>query len=47
MYLARGKDKDSDETCWEKSDPVGLVNYINDAVEKERNVINLEDVSDI
>lgn len=34
MYLARGKNKDSDETCWEKSDPVGLVNYINDTVDK-------------
>lgn len=34
IYLARGKDKDSDETCWEKSDPVGLVNYIRDAVEQ-------------
>lgn len=34
MYLARGTSADSDETCWEKSDPVGLVNYINDAVEQ-------------
>lgn len=30
MYLARGKNSESDETCWEKSDPVGLVNYVND-----------------
>ena len=33
IYLARGKKKDSDETYWEKSDPVGLVDYINNAVE--------------
>lgn len=30
LYLARGKDEDSDETCWEKSDPVGLVDYVNE-----------------
>lgn len=30
MYLARGKNSESDETCWEMSDPVGLVNYVND-----------------
>ena len=30
LYLARGKNSESDETCWEKSDPVGLVNYVND-----------------
>lgn len=30
LFLARGKKSDSDETYWEKSDPVGLVNYVND-----------------
>lgn len=30
LFLARGKSSESDETCWEKSDPVGLVNYVND-----------------
>ena len=30
LYLARGKNRDSEETCWEKSDPVGLVEYVND-----------------
>ena len=30
LYLARGKNSESDETCWEKSDPVGLVNDVND-----------------
>ena len=30
LYLARGKNSESDETCWEKSDPIGLVNYVND-----------------
>lgn len=31
MYLARGKY--SDNECWEKTDPIGLINYINNAVE--------------
>lgn len=35
MYLARGKDSDPDEICWEKSDPTGLIDYINDAVNKD------------
>lgn len=30
LYLARGKSNESDETCWEKSDPVGLVDYVKD-----------------
>lgn len=30
LYLARGKNAQSNETCWEKSDPVGLVNYVNE-----------------
>lgn len=34
MYLARGKNSDGDDVLWEKSDPVGLVDYINDAVEQ-------------
>lgn len=29
LYLARGKDSKPDEMCWEKSDPKGLVDYIN------------------
>lgn len=35
MYLARGKESTSDEICWEKSDPKGLIDYINNAVDKE------------
>jgi len=31
-YLARGKDSKPEEICWEKSDPKGLVEYINGAV---------------
>ncbi len=31
MYLARGKDSTSEETCWEKADPKGLIDYINSA----------------
>lgn len=30
LFLARGKNCESNETYWEKSDPVGLVNYVND-----------------
>ena len=33
LYLARGKDTKPEEICWEKSDPKGLVDYINGAVE--------------
>lgn len=33
MHLARGKDSTPDEICWEKSDPKGLVDYINNAVD--------------
>lgn len=29
LYLARGKDSKPEERCWEKSDPKGLVDYIN------------------
>lgn len=36
MYLARGKDSTPDEICWEKSDPKGLINYINNAVDEEQ-----------
>lgn len=35
LYLARGKISESDETCWEKSDPVGLVDYVNDKYKGE------------
>ncbi len=35
LYLARGKNSDSDETFWEKSDPVGLVNYVNNKYKGE------------
>lgn len=35
MYLARGKVVDSEETFWEMSDPKGLIDYINNAVENE------------
>lgn len=35
MYLARGKDSIPDEICWEKSDPKGLIDYINDAVNND------------
>lgn len=33
LYLARGKDSTPEEICWEKSDPKGLVDYINDKYE--------------
>jgi hypothetical protein len=32
LFLARGINAESEETCWEKSDPLGLIDYINDAV---------------
>ncbi|MGN0340611.1 MAG: nucleotidyltransferase [Lachnospira sp.] len=35
LYLARGKSNESDETCWEKSDPVGLVEYVKDKYKGE------------
>ena len=35
LYLARGKNSDSDETCWEKSDPVGLVDYVKEKYKGE------------
>lgn len=35
LYLARGKNSKSDETCWEKSDPVGLVDYVKDKYKGE------------
>lgn len=35
LYLARGKDSKSSETCWEKSDPVGLVDYVRDKYKGE------------
>ncbi len=35
MYLARGKDSTPEEICWEKSDPNGLIEYINNAVAKD------------
>lgn len=37
LYLARGKNEDSEETCWEKSDPVGLVEYVNDKYKGDEN----------
>lgn len=30
LYLARGKKRGDEDVCWEKSDPVGLVNYVKD-----------------
>ena len=33
MYLARGKKRDSEDTYWEKTDPLGLIDYINGTVE--------------
>lgn len=35
LYLARGKDSIPEEICWEKSDPKGLVDYINNKFETE------------
>lgn len=35
LYLARGKSSESDEICWEKSDPVGLVDYVKDKYKGE------------
>lgn len=32
LYLARGKSKDDPEKCWEKADPKGLVDYINNKI---------------
>lgn len=32
MYLAWGKSSKQEEICWEKSDPKGLIDYINNAV---------------
>lgn len=34
LYLARGKESMPEEIYWEKSDPVGLVDYINNKVNK-------------
>lgn len=34
LYLARGKEGMPEEIYWEKSDPVGLVDYINNKVDK-------------
>lgn len=33
LYLARGKKSEDSQTKWEKSDPIGLVDYIRDAVD--------------
>ena len=35
MYLARGKDSTPDEISWVESDPKGLIDYINNAVDKD------------
>lgn len=35
LYLARGKESTPDEIRWEKSDPKGLIDYINNAVDSE------------
>lgn len=35
LYLARGKDSVPEEICWEKSDPKGLVDYINNKYEPD------------
>lgn len=42
LYLARGKSYISENTCWEKSDPVGLVNYVNDKYKGEENTKDRE-----
>ncbi|MCY1152097.1 MAG: nucleotidyltransferase [Sphaerochaetaceae bacterium] len=34
IYLARGKQSDEDSIQWERSDPVGLVKYINEIIER-------------
>ena len=34
LYLARGKESMPEEIYWEKSDPVGLVDYLNNKVDK-------------
>lgn len=36
LYLARGKDSKPEERSWEKSDPKGLVDYINSKYEDEK-----------
>lgn len=36
LYLARGKDSKPEERCWEKSDPKGLIDYINSPYEDEK-----------
>lgn len=36
LYLARGKISESDETYWEKSDPVGLVDYVKNKYKGEK-----------
>lgn len=36
LYLARGKESIPDEICWEKSDPKGLIDHINNAVDEEQ-----------
>lgn len=36
LYLARGKDNKPEERCWEKSDPKGLVAFINSKYENEK-----------
>ena len=35
MYLAYGKDSKPEEICWKKSDPIGLVDYINNSVDTD------------
>ena len=35
LYLARGKNSESGETYWEKSDPVGLVDYVKEKYKGE------------
>ncbi len=36
LFLAKGKDSAPDEICWEKSDPIGLINYINNAISVDK-----------
>lgn len=36
LYLARGKDSKPEERCWEKSDPKGLIDYINSKYEDDK-----------
>ena len=36
IFLARGKESVPDEIMWEKSDPLGLIDYINNTITDEK-----------